>query len=398
MLLDKPPALNAKPMLCLKMVLPSISVTQKGKCFEILAPSGEAIIATRFNERNEESQDVEIREYDKYTFEAESEEVAAQWAEALMDEFGELQDSSHDLDGRGSIEDKGCDNLNGPTEQADDLRRFASVLMVDIVSSACNQVGHAFADSAFAFTGQEEMEELIAESRLVIASECLAAAEYENARVAYSAALQLSPTGPRAQEAKRGLDEAEKGIKLERAAVEIAPIVDNYRQSLADESVDEATSDPVLEVQQAMNSVLGVEPSASSPRVQLQLRRFLCVRKAGVTATLEYEPDNPNMVAYYMEGEIVEAIDVRASASGKTRFLTPKGWCSVVSESGVTLFQAIEIAKGSDSVEDDNLQASTHAEQLQAMEAQIEALTEENKRLRMQLEQERQSTNSSAVS
>ena len=89
------------------------------------------------------------------------------------------------------------------------------------------------------------MEQLIAESRLIVASECLAAAEYENARLAYGAALQLSPHGPRAQEAKRGLDEAEKGIKLERAAVQIAPIVDNFRQSLADESPDEAASDAV---------------------------------------------------------------------------------------------------------------------------------------------------------
>jgi antitoxin component HigA of HigAB toxin-antitoxin module len=58
MLLDKPPALNAEPMLCLKMVLPSISVSQKGKSFQIVAPEGEAIIATRFNERNEQSEDV----------------------------------------------------------------------------------------------------------------------------------------------------------------------------------------------------------------------------------------------------------------------------------------------------------------------------------------------------
>lgn len=93
MLLDKPPALNAKPMLCLKMVLPSISVLQKGKSFEIVAPEGEVIVATRFNERNEESEDIEIREYDKYTFEAETKEVASQWTKALLDEFGE-QDSS----------------------------------------------------------------------------------------------------------------------------------------------------------------------------------------------------------------------------------------------------------------------------------------------------------------
>ena len=138
-------------MLCLKMVLPSVSVVQKGKCFEILAPSGEAIIATRFNERNEESQDVEIREYDKYTFEAESEEVAAQWAEALMAEFGELQDSSHDSDGRRSVEDKGCHNLDdGPTEQADDLRRFTSSHSRHRWFRSNQAVDPAFADSSFA--------------------------------------------------------------------------------------------------------------------------------------------------------------------------------------------------------------------------------------------------------
>ena len=91
MLLDKPPALNAKPMLCLKMILPtmSISVSQKGKSFEIVAPEGEAIIATRFSDRNEESEDVDIREYSRYEFEAESEAVASEWTAALLDEFGE---------------------------------------------------------------------------------------------------------------------------------------------------------------------------------------------------------------------------------------------------------------------------------------------------------------------
>jgi len=124
MLLDKPPALNAKPMLCLKIVLGySISVAQKGRSFEILAPEGEAIIATRFNERNEESEDVEIREYNKYTFEAESAEVAAQWTEALLDEFGEQDDDRHDSDGSGGgSEGDECNSRDGPTEQADDLR------------------------------------------------------------------------------------------------------------------------------------------------------------------------------------------------------------------------------------------------------------------------------------
>ena len=89
MLLDKPPALNTKPMLCLKMILPSVSVTLSDKSFTLEAPEGEKIIATRFKERNEESQDVEIREYERYTFQAESEAVAAEWTEALLDEFGE---------------------------------------------------------------------------------------------------------------------------------------------------------------------------------------------------------------------------------------------------------------------------------------------------------------------
>ena len=69
------------------------------------------------------------------------------------------------------------------------------------------------------------MEEMIAESRLLVASACLAAAEYENARLAFNAALRLSPHGPRAQEATRGLQQAENGLKLERAATSIGPIV-----------------------------------------------------------------------------------------------------------------------------------------------------------------------------
>ena len=89
MLLDKPPALNAKPMLCLKMILPSISVSQKGKSFEIVASEGEAIIATRFSDRNVESEDIEIKEYSSYEFEAESEAVASEWTAALLDEIGE---------------------------------------------------------------------------------------------------------------------------------------------------------------------------------------------------------------------------------------------------------------------------------------------------------------------
>ena len=384
MLLDKPPALNAKPMLCLKMVLPSISVVQKGKSFEILAPEGEAIIATRFNERNEESEEVEVREYEKYTFEAESGEVAAQWTKALLDEFGEQDDNGrHELDdgGRGGPREDDCDTLiDGPTEQADDLRTFSAKLMV-FMHSLDVEAGSR-ANTALLLAGQEEMEDLITESRLLIASQCLAAADYENARLAYIAALQLSPHGPRAQEAKRGADEAEKGIKLEQAAVDIAPIVDNYRQSLADESADEAASDPVLELQQAMNTVLGVEPSVSTPRERLQ---YLCVRKAGVTTTLDYDAASPCMVAYYTEGEVVDVLDVKASASGKVRFLTAKGWCSMVSESGVTLF---ETADGQDA---DSLNtadaAGSHSEIVKAMAAQIAALTEENSRLRSQLQQ-----------
>jgi hypothetical protein len=231
--------------------------------------------------------------------------------------------------------------------------------------------------------GQEEMEEMIAESRLIIASECLAAAEYENARLAYSAVLQLSPNGPRAKEAKRGFDEATKGIKLERAAVDIAPIVDSYRQSLADESADEAAADAVLAVQQAISSVLGVEPS--SPRERLH---YLCVRKAGVTESLDYDAENPRMVDYYMKGEVVDVVDVQTSASGKIRFLTSKGWCSRVSESGVTLFE--EIYVGKEAVNADP--SSSHGEEVfKAMAAQIKALTQENTRLKLQLEQ-RQST------
>lgn len=121
MLLDKPPALNARPMLCLKMVLPSISVSQKGKSFEIVAPPGEAIIATRFNERNEESEDVAIREYATYTFEAESREVASQWTVALLDECGEQEGSSPEPDVSGGVTHFDSVKLDGPTEQADDL-------------------------------------------------------------------------------------------------------------------------------------------------------------------------------------------------------------------------------------------------------------------------------------
>jgi hypothetical protein len=261
-----------------------------------------------------------------------------------------------------------------------------------------------------AFAGQDEMEEMIAESRLVIASECLAAAEYENARLAYNAALQLSPHGPRAQEARRGLDQAEKGLKLERAAVDIAPIVDNFRQSLAVESADDAASDAVLEVQQAMNSVLGVELSASIERAPGERLQYLCVHKAGVTASLDYDPQEPRMVAYYAEGEVVtDVVKVQQSSSGKTRFLTAKGWCSVVSESGVILFEAIDAvstnspriwtaasadsnASSNDGIIEKALAnaeetAAFHGEMLQAMASQIKALTEENTRLRLQLEQ-----------
>ncbi len=387
MLLDKPPALNAKPMLCLKMVLPSVSVVQKGKSFELLAPEGDAIIATRFNERNEESEDVEMREYNKYTFEAESGEVAAQWTKALLDEVGEQDDDCrHDSDDGGRARPPGgdCDNLiDGPTEQADDLRKPSAQLMVYMPSLGVQAVGSR-ANTLVLLAGQEEMEDLIAESRLLVASECLAAAEYENARLAYRAALQLSPHGPRAQEAKRGLDEAEKGIKLERAAVDIAPIVDNYRQSLADESADESVSDPVLEVQQAMNTVLGVEPSVSSPRQRVQ---YLCVRKAGVTATLDYDADNPCMVAHYTEGELVDVVAVKSSALGKMRFLTAKGWCSMVSESGVTLFEEASGEQDNDSVNRADT-AHSHGEIVKAMAAQINALTEENNRLRLQLQQQ----------
>lgn len=187
---------------------------------------------------------------------------------------------------------------DGPTEQADDLRE-----PIRSTNPVCDPVLFFHTLVAQCFPGQDEMEEMIAESRLLVASGCLAAFEYENARLAYNAALQLSPHGPRAQEAARGLEQAEKGLKLERAATSIGPIVDNFRQSMAHEVDDCAADDAVLEVQQAMNSVLGVELSASVERGRLHYR---CVRKAGVTSSLDYDAADPCMVAYFAKGEVAE--------------------------------------------------------------------------------------------
>jgi Tfp pilus assembly protein PilF len=52
--------------------------------------------------------------------------------------------------------------------------------------------------------GAEEMERLVAETRLELASSYLTEADYENARVAFESALQLAPGGNRAAEARRG--------------------------------------------------------------------------------------------------------------------------------------------------------------------------------------------------
>jgi hypothetical protein len=86
MLLDKPPALNAKPMLCLKMILPSISIMGggNGTSFTIVAPQDEKIVATRFDERDESSAGISIREYESYTFDASSAVDCAAWTAALL--------------------------------------------------------------------------------------------------------------------------------------------------------------------------------------------------------------------------------------------------------------------------------------------------------------------------
>ena len=133
----------------------------------------------------------------------------------------------------------------------------------------------------------------------------------------------------------------------------------------------------------ALFTVLGVEPSVSSPRERLQ---YLCVRKAGVTTTLDYDAANPCMVDYYTEGEMVDVMDVKASASGKVRFLTAKGWCSMVSESGVRLFEKAD-GQDADSVNAADA-ADSHSGIVKAMAAQIKALSEENNKLRLQLQQQ----------
>jgi hypothetical protein len=66
---------------------------------------------------------VDIREYEKYTFEAESEAVASEWTVALLDEFGEQERTEDDeLAAADGVSIEVSDSLDGPTEQADDLR------------------------------------------------------------------------------------------------------------------------------------------------------------------------------------------------------------------------------------------------------------------------------------
>ena len=113
---------------------------------------------------------------------------------------------------------------------------------------------------------------------------------------------------------------------------------------------------------------------------------LLCSTISRSACSTYYDAENPCMVAYYTEGEVVDVVAVKSSASGKERFLTSKGWCSMVSESGVTLF---EEACGEQATDSTNVgTADSQSEIVKAMAAQIKALTEENNRLRLQLQQE----------
>jgi len=82
------------------------------------------------------------------------------------------------------------------------------------------------------------------------------------------------------------------------------------------QEADEVTDDAVLEVQRAISSVLGVELSASVERGSLHYR---CVRKAGVTARISYDAEDPCMVAYFAKGDRAEVRTVCQPTARRSR-------------------------------------------------------------------------------
>lgn len=65
------------------------------------------------------------------------------------------------------------------------------------------------------FERDQDMDSLVAATRLQLGSRCLETGDYAAGILAYTAALQHAPLGARAAEARRGLIQCQKGQKLE---------------------------------------------------------------------------------------------------------------------------------------------------------------------------------------
>ena len=298
-------------MLCLKMILPSITINGgdgRSKEFTIVAPDGDTILATRFDDRDEGSESVSIREYQSYTFEELDPETAESWTVALLDELGDpveceqistsgtvrvvfrrmgevgIKFSDEPLrptvasvvDGSLAAQTNGIKagmvlvRIHTPTREAEvsglsasqALRELRSAVInrpltldFEMPSAADREAPTEQADDL----GPDEMENLVASTRLELATGCLTQADYENAIVAFNAALQLAPSGKRAAEARRGLEEARKGLALVQFAPQLEQAHDTFRQSIASADESPLGQDPSIDVQQILKNQLGVE-------------------------------------------------------------------------------------------------------------------------------------------
>ena len=162
----------------------------------------------------------------------------------------------------------------GPTEQADDLR-------------------------------PEEMDQMIAETRLGVAISSLSAAEYETAAVAFDAVLNFAPN-----EARRGLNEANKGIKLTEAASELAEVQNAFRNSVTVDSATETTESgnaATIEVQQVLKNRIGVAAQLDDDHEKLRSHR----ENAGLVEALAQAEERAGLHGEILQGVLTQMAALR---------------------------------------------------------------------------------------
>jgi hypothetical protein len=88
-------------------------------------------------------------------------------------------------------------------------------------------------------------------------------------------------------------------------------------------------------------SIVGAEQPEREEVVKTndwQLRSYRCRSVAAVTAGLEFDHVNPQVVHKYQPGDLVHVDTVECTSTGQERGRTPHGWVSLVSRDGCDLF------------------------------------------------------------